>query len=236
MKAVPVRALAAAPGRADLVLCAVVAGTLHAAALLWPAVGGADSPARVELRSGNISVEVSLSDPRPSAAAAEPAPPAVPEPERPALPEPAREPEPVAGQPDWPDDLAGPPAAEPLPLDVPAVPERMATPPRRPRPASAGSSGNLEAGLARHYVRHPDQGRWRVREATVRLRLRVLSSGQVGKVEVLESSGHADLDTAAVRGLQGASCIPAMRGGQPVDSSLEIAVQFRERRGKAAAE
>jgi protein TonB len=235
---VSVRGAAAVPaaGRIDLPACALGAVLLHAAALLCCPAAGLSTPARLELRSGDISLEVSL-----PAGPAGPAVPeveafAVPEPAPPARPEPLRD-QPVPAEVSDPEDLARPPAGAALPEDALPVPRAVIEPVRPPRAEprpSAGTSGNPCAGVARHYVRHPDEGRRRVREAVVRVRLRVLASGKVGAAEVLEPSGHADLDAAAVQGLLRASCVPAQRDGRPADSDLEVAVYFRERRGQGA--
>lgn len=57
-------------------------------------------------------------------------------------------------------------------------------------------------------------------QGTVRLKLDIGANGQLTGASVVQSSGHADLDRAAVRGLSRCSFKPAMQDGTPVQSSL----------------
>ena len=58
------------------------------------------------------------------------------------------------------------------------------------------------------------------------LRVEVTGSGRATRVEVAESSGHADLDAAAVEGLKRARYLPASDGRRPVASAHLVKVRF----------
>jgi protein TonB len=64
-------------------------------------------------------------------------------------------------------------------------------------------------------------------EGRLRLRLLVRADGTVGGVELLVSSGDAELDRAAVAALSRWQFEPARRDGQPVDSYYLVWVAFR---------
>ncbi len=57
-------------------------------------------------------------------------------------------------------------------------------------------------------------------EGTVRLKLEIGASGQLVSASVLKSSGYADLDRAAVKGLSQCAFKAAVQDGTPVQSSL----------------
>lgn len=64
-------------------------------------------------------------------------------------------------------------------------------------------------------------------EGTVMLRLTIDASGRVADVEVVESSGHAELDEAAVEAVRKWRGEPARRNGRPVLSEQLLPVYFR---------
>lgn len=68
------------------------------------------------------------------------------------------------------------------------------------------------------------QHRW---EGTVLLNVRVLASGSAQEVSVVESSGHASLDEAAVQAVTGWRFVPARRAGQAIDAWLRVPVVFK---------
>lgn len=108
---------------------------------------------------------------------------------------------------------------EPGPKPAPQV-----TPPRpvyAPAPEYPGFRLAVEpaAGLASGLPIRP--------EGRLRLRLLVRADGTVGAVELLVSSGDAELDRAAVTALRGWQFEPARRDGQPVDSYYVVWVAFR---------
>jgi TonB family protein len=71
-------------------------------------------------------------------------------------------------------------------------------------------------------------------EGDVRLRVLVLSSGEVGDVQVVRSSGYAQLDAAALIGVGYWYYIPAMKDHEPVNCWIEVLVRFRMQNQPAA--
>jgi len=77
---------------------------------------------------------------------------------------------------------------------------------------------------------HPDYpriSRRRGEEGTVILSVHVLSSGTVGDVAILQSSGFHRLDAAAVKGARQTTFRPALQFGRPADSTTQLAYTFR---------
>ena len=114
---------------------------------------------------------------------------------------------------------AGAAVVEPPPKPAPQV-----TPPKpvyAPAPEYPGFRLAVEpaAGSASGLPVRP--------EGRLRLRLLVRADGTVGAVELLVSSGDAELDRAAVTALSGWHFEPARRDGQPVDSYYVVWVAFR---------
>lgn len=136
----------------------------------------------------------------------------------------------VPALPDLPDlpELPELPDLPPLPdLPLPAPPVAPELPP--PAEASQGNTGRVNLPIASDHVvkpRYPDSARRERREGKVRLRIEVLASGRVGEVAVSLSSGHADLDRAAIDALRRSRFRPAMRNGAAVDGVLEQEVVF----------
>jgi protein TonB len=64
-------------------------------------------------------------------------------------------------------------------------------------------------------------------EGRVRLRLLVRSDGSVSTVDILVSSGHPDLDRAAVAALARWRFQPATRDRVPIDAYYQVWVVFR---------
>ena len=59
------------------------------------------------------------------------------------------------------------------------------------------------------------------------LRIQVGADGLPGRVEVAESSGREVLDQSALRTVRRWTFTPAMRGGEPVDSTLTLSIVFK---------
>ncbi len=121
--------------------------------------------------------------------------------------------------PEWPElpDLPPPP----LPPDPQTPP-----PPAR---QSQGNTGGLNLPIARDHVikpRYPEAARRDRREGRVLLRIAVRASGRVGDVSVVRSSGHEDLDRAAIEALRRSRFHPATRNGEAVEGALEQEVVF----------
>jgi protein TonB len=50
---------------------------------------------------------------------------------------------------------------------------------------------------------YPDEARWEGREGRVVLRFRLRADGRVGEADIVTTSGHADLDAAALATIRG---------------------------------
>ncbi|MEI6202895.1 MAG: energy transducer TonB, partial [Enhydrobacter sp.] len=103
-------------------------------------------------------------------------------------------------------------AAEPRP--APSAPQQPIAPPvnNTPSPSAApsivpGWNVQLAAWLASHK-RYPSAARQRGEQGEVLIRFVVESDGHVIEVTVEKSSGHADLDAAALAMLKGATVPP----------------------------
>jgi len=196
----------AEPRRADLLLAAGLAVAAHAALFASiPAV--LVTSARAGQRPGAVALEIALSEP---AAPVEEM--VVPMP-RMDLAEPVeslREPE-----------LAAPP------LKPPDLPD-LAVPAARPRPRTpaSGVPGARAAAVADCHILYPRPAQREGRQGAVTLRVEVTGAGRAGRVAVVESSGHADLDAAAVEGLRRARYLPATDGRRPVASTHLVKVRF----------
>ena len=58
------------------------------------------------------------------------------------------------------------------------------------------------------------------------LRVRVTDRGGVDSVVILESSGHAAFDSAAVRGVRALRFTPTRRDGKAIEAWAQVPVQF----------
>lgn len=102
-------------------------------------------------------------------------------------------------------------------------------------PASAGCGRDLEIEQPRPLygetpIEYPitlwDQGI----EGETRLRVRVSEMGTVDSVQVLESSGHAEMDSAAVRGAKELRFSPGRKNGKRIEVWAEVPVHFSKKR------
>ncbi len=66
-------------------------------------------------------------------------------------------------------------------------------------------------------------------EGETLLRVRVTDTGQVDSVEVVESSGEAAFDSAAVRGAKDLRFRPARRDGKRIEVWAKVPVHFSKR-------
>lgn len=121
-----------------------------------------------------------------------------------------------------PPSPAQPPSAQPT-QSVEAgaqPPQQSASLPLIPPRAVSGAAGNGKPVYPAEAKRRGIQGK-------VVLRVEVSREGMPTKVLVLTSSGHRDLDDAAVTSVQKWHFVPASRGGEAVDATAEIPIQFR---------
>jgi TonB family protein len=98
-------------------------------------------------------------------------------------------------------------------------------------PVAAGCGRDLEIEQPRPLygetpIEYPitlwDQGI----EGETRLRVRVNEMGTVDSVQVLESSGHAEMDSAAVRGAKDLRFSPGRKNGKRIEVWAEVPVHF----------
>lgn len=76
---------------------------------------------------------------------------------------------------------------------------------------------------------YPEKSRRRGEEGTVRLKVQVLPSGSVGGIEVVTSSGLADLEQAAIECVrQEWKFTPATLDGKATDDTLSVRFVFRQ--------
>jgi TonB family protein len=73
---------------------------------------------------------------------------------------------------------------------------------------------------------YPRYSRLHKEEGTTVLSVEILSDGQLGRVDVVRSSGYRRLDQAAVKGIRNAELIPALKDGKKVTSVKRIAIKF----------
>ena len=64
-------------------------------------------------------------------------------------------------------------------------------------------------------------------EGTVVLQVRVEPDGRASQVRIVNSSGHPALDHAAQQAVSQWGFLPALRGGRPVRSTVQVPVRFR---------
>lgn len=107
-----------------------------------------------------------------------------------------------------------------------AVPESAARPPAQGRglPAPERVKPRLNGALDPVF---PLAARLRGEEGDVRLKVELTAAGRVAAVRLLDSSGYAALDRAALRAARRGSFAPALAGGKPVAGELIIRVRFR---------
>lgn len=146
-----------------------------------------------------------------------------PEPPKPEPPKPAPPPQPPK-PPEPPKAKTEPPAPKPAP--------QPPTPAPQP-PAPAPIQGAIDAPPKPRQAirpRYPQSSRMRGEEGDVVLSLHVTAGGEVDRVEVVVSSGFADLDEAAVKAAQKARFTPARSGSRRVDAHARLTLTFKLRR------
>jgi len=133
----------------------------------------------------------------------------------------AREPRPTASATPQPVAAVVEPPAPVSPLEAQA-PQTVVT------PEAKGAEVEVLPGYLRNPPPvYPRSARERGEGGTVLLEVEVLASGRCGTVAVLESSGHALLDEAAVYAVRQWVFKPARRWHQPVPFWVEIPITFR---------
>lgn len=83
------------------------------------------------------------------------------------------------------------------------------------------------AYLKRNDPEYPARARRARQQGTVVLALYINELGSLDKVELVQSSGHAALDEAALAAEKNSRFRPAYRGNQPVPSRAEVPYHFK---------
>jgi TonB family protein len=73
---------------------------------------------------------------------------------------------------------------------------------------------------------YPSRARKEGREGVVRLRVEVLTTGNVGKIEIASTSGHTDLDETAAKAAKQWRFKPAISNDQPVVTWVVVPVRY----------
>lgn len=124
-------------------------------------------------------------------------------------------------------------AAQPEPFELPVPASQPAQAAPAPS-ASAAASPDSEASIDYDFAPLPDYPRpamQRGLQGTVLLRIAVDHQGRVQQVEIEQSSGHAQLDRAALLQVSRHWRFrPALRGGQPVAGWVRVPIEFSLRR------
>lgn len=122
------------------------------------------------------------------------------------------------------------------PVSTQAMPVRDAS--KEPAREAAPASDALAQGAqqvdptpkpANREPTYPSKARRLGYQGSVTVKLEVLASGRVGRVEVVTSSGYGVLDRAAVKAIEEWQFAPATRGGETVSVWLTETVHFRLR-------
>ncbi|HEX7867093.1 MAG TPA: energy transducer TonB [Variovorax sp.] len=93
--------------------------------------------------------------------------------------------------------------------------------------ADEGSGGSPTTYRRPPQVSYPAQARREGLQGQVIVGVLVRKNGDIGEVRVVQGSGHALLDEAAVRGVRTASFQPARVEGQNVDAWFKVPINFR---------
>lgn len=101
--------------------------------------------------------------------------------------------------------------------------------------ASNGTGGSFALPAYRQtpLPAYPFLAKARGWEGVTLLRVEVLTDGRVGRVELVASSGHAELDESAIRAVHGWRFEPAMRGDTAIASFIQVPIRFKLNRSGA---
>lgn len=133
-----------------------------------------------------------------------------------------------------------PPEGEVVPMEERREADPMEKEPKKeqdqldvaPAPQDAPQQARIDAKpsptrkIRPHY---PSGARLRGEQGDVVLEIHVGADGFVDKVSVVETSGFADLDAAAVKAVRAARFTPAKSGGKSVASAALMTLKFRLR-------
>ena len=102
----------------------------------------------------------------------------------------------------------------------------------RPPPAPKVEEPVTEANGSAAYLNNPPPSYPKAAQrlglqGRVLLRVQVLASGQVGAIEVKQSSGKTVLDDAALAAVKAWVFTPSKRGKTPIDGWTQVPIEFR---------
>ncbi|MGQ7244211.1 energy transducer TonB [Salinicola sp. V024] len=147
-----------------------------------------------------------------------------PEPEPKPKPEPKPEPKPQPKPQPKPEPKPKPqPKPEPKPTPQKSTPTPQQTQPSKPAPSQSTASSNKVTpavsgmqSLGNPPPRYPSLALRRGYEGNVQLQILVMPDGTAGQVKVTQSSGHRELDEAAIETVRSWTFKPARRGDTPI--------------------
>jgi protein TonB len=133
------------------------------------------------------------------------------------------------------------PVRKSAPTSAPAAKAETATSasavaPARPTAAAAPAQPKIEAFTEANYranyqsnpkPEYPRLAKSRGWQGKVLLRVQVTADGRSASVQVQQSSGHKQLDEAAVEAVENWTFLPAKRGATPVASTVTVPIQFK---------
>ena len=119
----------------------------------------------------------------------------------------------------------------PLPDIAPITPSTLGAPPIS-EPATAKAAvptlpPQIDPRGENLWPSYPRRARQRGIEGQLLLRITVNANGQTSGIQVLKSSGHPVLDSAAVKAVKRWHFQPGRRGETPVKASMDMPVVFR---------
>ena len=224
--------IALLPHRNGLFLAVLVFSFVAHSLLLQLRPLGVD-PAEVALVEPSVSIEVVLIEPTPQPTP-KPIPQPTPEPtpekilatEKPAPP-PAAIPKPTAPPAPTPKPSPVPQSTpRPRPTATPATTSR-ATPPPRPSGAVVEAAPDARRNPPPIYPETARRNGW---EGRVLVRATITTLGTVSAASIVGSSGYGVLDSAAVSAVRRWRFRPKTVGNQPVESTIEVPIDFSLRR------
>jgi TonB family protein len=93
--------------------------------------------------------------------------------------------------------------------------------------AASNMSAHVDSSFPNAQPPYPDSARAGGEQGTVLVAVYVRPTGRVGKYRVVQSSGFADLDDAAVERVLGWRFVPATRDGDAVSDWTTVRIVFQ---------
>ena len=140
------------------------------------------------------------------------------------------EPEPTPSEPLPSRPPQEPEKCDPMPPETSPPPEQAAVPEIAPQADQEVAKVVSEpAAIGRIVPKYPRSARRRGKEGAVTLEICVSDSGKVSDTTVVSSSGHRELDAAAVSAVRSAQFAPATEDGVKVEGRVRLTFEFRLR-------